>query len=196
MRVSVAVDGKAFKAVLERDAAAMAEASERAIEETTTRIKERGRVQLRLAFPSSRRVPNTLRGEFYPARGGKPAAGYVYSAWFKRGHDLLFAFATGATIRAPDGKLMLVPFDRETGGPIRARAALDALRQGAPRIAIVRTRSGRFLLVERRNKRTDLLGTFARSVKMPRKGRLDELPAAAERLLGERMLAQLEQKGL
>lgn len=179
---------------INRQALDFAEASADAVEEATTRTKERGRAQLRVGFPRSRRVATILRGDFFPARGDKPPAGYVYSAWFKRGHDILAAFATGGTIAAPDGGRLLVPADDSPGGKAMARAGLEALGTG-PRIGIVRTKAGKLLLVERLDKLTRILGFLVKSVRMPKRFDAAGLAPFGEALLARRMLENLQAKG-
>lgn len=165
-----------------------------AVEETTTRVKERGRALLRLGFPNSRRVPTILRGDFFPRKAEKPPTGYVYSAWFKRGRDILFGFATGRPITAPGGKRMLVPADNSPGGKAMARAALEALGRG-PRIGLVKTKAGKLLLVERRATETRILGFLVRTVRPPKRFDASGLEPYGDRVLAERLAVALRAKG-
>lgn len=174
-----------------RDSVSFLNALARSVEEATTRIKERARAQIRAAFPRSRRIATTLRGQFYPEKPGKPPQGRIFSAWFnKRGQDVLYAFAAGLTIRAAAGKLLLVPADSAPGGKAMARAALEALGQ-APRIALIRTRAGKLLLVERGDRITKILATLTPAVKVPKKLDFRSLEAEARRVLAERLIDNL-----
>ena len=179
---------------IERQAKDFADAVSASVEEATTRTKERGRADLRQGFPGARRVATILRGDFFAAKAGKPAAGYVYSAWFKRGHDILLGFAEGATITAPDGKRMLVPAGRSPADKAIARAALEAAG-AAPRIQIIRTRAGKVLLVEHRDKETRVLGFLVRSIRLPKKFDAAALQPFADAVLGTRLIENLKAKG-
>lgn len=183
--------------VLKKDAAGLVAAAEAAVEETTLRMKERGRARLRIAFPGSRRIATTLAGEFFPGTAAKPPTGYLFSRWWRRGRDMLYAFAKGLIVRSRDGKLLLVPIDNSPGTAAKARAAAEALRGGtAPRIAIIKSGAGKLLLIEKGQAQTRVLATMHRFVKLPKKWNADDLPAEAGRLIEERLLAHLAARGL
>lgn len=184
---------------LNADWRAIGNASAKAVEETTTRIKERVRARVRMAFPSSSRLPTVIRGDFFRATGAKPATGYVYSAWFKRGFDILQGFAKGLTIRPREGNLLLVPFSGP-GAVTQARYALFGLGQD-PRFKIIRTLGGKLFLAEvglpgTNQKRSKLVARLVPQIRLPKRIDVEDIPAATEDLLRARLIENLKQAGI
>ena len=185
---------------LHRDATGVAAAVRLAIDDATTRIKERGRALVRVGFPGSRKLPTVIRSRTFDAKPGKPPAGYVWSNWSsKKGdHDILLAFATGATIRGRGGKLLFVPLDPAPGAKAKARAALQAIGSN-PKLALIKTLGGKLALVENplgKRGRAKLLGLLVPSVKIPKRLNFAGLEGQADTMLRERLLARLQEKGL
>jgi len=185
---------------LDRDATGVGAAVSLAIDDATTRIKERARALVRVGFPGSRKLPTVVRSRTFDAKPGKPPAGYVWSKWSsKKGdRDILLAFATGATIRARDGKFLFVPLDPAPGAKAKARAALEAIGSN-PKLALIKTLGGKLALVEKplgNRGRAKLLGLLVPSVRIPKRLNFEGLEAQADRVLAERLLARLQEKGL
>lgn len=201
MQFAFATDLRAkLTPALAADAAAIARVGGNTVEEATNRLKEKGRAQIRVAFPSSRRLPNQLRGDYFAAKAGKPPTGYVYTKWMKRGRDVFDVFVGGLTVRSRAGKFMLVPLDRA-----RAKEARRALKEfkagGNTRYALIKTLGGKLLLVERalagtRQKRSKLIGVLTRQVKEPKRLDFRPLREAAPKVLDERLDANLKSAGL
>ena len=182
---------------LARDLKTIETAPPLAVSDTTNRIKERLRAKVRVAFPASRKIATAIRGDFYEAKPGKPAAGYVFSAWFKRGRDILEAFTSGRPIRKRDGGLMIVPFGDRRAEDNRARAALERLGSD-PRIKIVKTLGGKLYLAEvalpgSRQRRSKLLGRLTRVVNPGKRLDFADAPEQAAAVLEQRLLARFDE---
>lgn len=200
MQVKFEVNGEEFKLRLDRDGAAFVEANDLAVGDATTRIKERARARIRVAFPTSRKLPTVVRGESYPTKSGKAAAGYVWSLWASKrgGGDILLAFVRGSTIRPKQGRLLVVPLlERHRRSEVFNKLA-DLGRD--PRVALIKSLGGRMILVERaiagtRQRRSRLLAVLVPSVKMPKRLSVDDLEHAAADALEQRAEARLQEKG-
>lgn len=221
MRIEFGFDGpvlKQFQAALKTDAEGAAAAAFEAVDETTTRLKERYRAQIRVAFPNSRRLPNVVRSEVYEARNGRPPTGYVWSKWANRrdGSDILAAYTEGMTLRPRSGGGFLKHNDHGLAlfVPLLDRAHYGAARRllselsTNPRLALVRSLGNRLLLIERDRRgsartkggstgRHDrIVGLFTPQVTVRKRLDAEAVARTAPALLAERLLAGLAKRGL
>jgi hypothetical protein len=195
MEVLLSTDAAGLQKRAAQDMDGFAAAVGDTIQDVVNWAKERVRARVLVAFRGQRRIATIIRSAYFPAKGDKPPSGYLYTNWFQRGHEVLGVFATGATILPRRGQYLFVPADNAPPQKRIARLALELVGH-APNIAIIRTRKGGLLLIERQKRMTKILGRFVKRVRMPKRFSIDDVEKTASVRLEEGLLANLDRRGI